>query len=316
VLWTYRYPCKFKDHNYEGGTSSTPTIDGNNVYVLAYDGQLHCLELLTGKLVWKRHLVTDFGGRYSSWDYAASPLVVGNRVILDTGADGNSTVALDKSDGTLLWGNGNDLAGYATPISYRAGNVKMVLVFKARALIAHDVSSGQQVWRIPWKTNYDVNASSPIAVGKQLFVSSGYGGRRARGALFDLQSGNPEEQWVNDDIETKMNSAVVVDEHAYCLSERAAGQLMCVRLKDGVTVWREESFSPYGALMVAAGTLIILDEDGQLVLADAASRGFHQRGRLAVLSSRSWAMPVLANGFIYVRSNAGELVAVDVRKRG
>ena len=313
-IWKYTYPCKFEDHNYEGGTSSTPTIDNARVYSLAYDGQVHCLRLADGHVVWKRNLVDDFGGRYSSWDYAGSPLVTDSLVIFDTGGDGRSTVALDKTSGREIWGTGDDLAGYSTPIPFQQAGRYGVLVFKARALVAHDLEDGHEWWRIKWRTNYDANASSPMVVGDKLFVSSGYSGKRGRGALFQLTAETPRELWVNDDIETRMNSAVVFDGHVYCISERAGGQLMCVDLRDGATVWSEPRFAQFGTLMIADGKLIILDEFGDLVIADATASGYRERARATILDGRCWAMPVLAQGRIYARTNTGEMVCVDVRR--
>jgi outer membrane protein assembly factor BamB len=313
VIWRFNYPCKFDDRNFEGGTASTPTVEGSSVFTLAYDGQVHCLDVQHGQLAWRKHLVRDFGGRYSSWKYAGSPLVTGDMVIFDTGADGNSTVALEKTSGRKVWGAGHDLAGYATPIPFTHDGQRGVLIFKARAMVAHGLSDGHQLWRLDWRTNYDVNASTPTVVGDKLFISSGYGGRRARGALFQLGQVKPRQIWVNDDLETKMSSAVVYEDHVYCVSERSGGQLMCVDLRRGNTVWAERSFAPYGTLMIAEGKLVVLDEEGELVIADAAPAGYRELARAKVLDGRCWAMPVLANGRIYARTNTGEMVCVDVR---
>ena len=233
VLWQFTYPSKFDARQFEGGPASTPTVDGPFVYTLGYLGQVHCLDIEDGRIVWRRHLVDDFGGRYSSWKYAGSPLVTGDLVILDTGADGNSTVALDKTTGRKVWGVGDDLAGYATPIPFEHAGQRGVLVFKARAMVAHDLATGRELWRIGWKTYYDCNASTPTVVGDKLFISTGYGGRSARGALFQLGPDEPRQIWLNQDLETKMNSAVVYEGHVYCVSERSGGQLMCFDLRDG-----------------------------------------------------------------------------------
>jgi outer membrane protein assembly factor BamB len=316
VLWQYAYPSKFDARQFEGGTASTPTVDGPFVYTLGYEGQLHCLNLEDGRIVWSRHLVDDFGGRYSSWKYAGSPLVTNGLVILDTGADGNSTLALDKNSGRKVWGAGHDLAGYATPIPYEYGGRRGVLVFKARAMVAHEVTTGQELWRIDWRTYYDCNASTPTVVGDKLFISTGYGGRSARGALFQLGQGQPRQIWLNQDLETKMNSAVVYGGHVYCISEKSRGQLMCFDLRDGTVVWAERSFAPYGTLMIADGKLIILDEKGELVIADAAPGGYRELARAQIFSERCWVMPVLANGRIYARSNLGKMVCLDVRAVG
>jgi outer membrane protein assembly factor BamB len=313
VLWKFSYACAFEDRNFEGGTASTPTVEGGFVYTLSYDGQVYGLNLEDGRLQWSRNLVKDFGGRLSSWKYAGSPLVVSNLVIFDTGAEGMSTVALHKLSGKVVWSTGDDLPGYATPIPFAHAEERGVLVFKARAMVAHDLRSGEELWRLGWKTYYDVNASTPTVVGDKLFISTGYGGRSARGALFQLGQNPPRQLWLNDDIETKMNSAVVFENHVYCVSERSGGQLMCVDLRTGTTVWTDSSFARYGTLMIAGGKLIILDEKGELVIADAVPDGYHERARARILAGRCWAMPVLANGRIFARNNKGDMVCLDVR---
>jgi outer membrane protein assembly factor BamB len=313
VLWHFSYFAKFDARQFEGGPAATPTIDDGRVYTLGYLGDLHCLNLADGRVVWRKHLVRDLRGRYSSWKYAGSPLVTEKLIILDAGANGNSTVALDKATGRKVWNAGNDLAGYSTPIPFRHSGRHCVLVFKARALLAHDLASGEELWRIDWRTTYDCNASCPTVVGDKLFLSTGYGGRRARGALYRLGRGEPIHIWLNQDLETRMNSAVVYNGHVYCISERATGQLVCCNLRDGSVVWSEPSFAKFGTLMLADGKLIILDEKGELVIAEATGAGYHELARAKVLDGRSWVMPVLANGRIYAKNNDGKIVCVDVR---
>jgi len=313
VIWKYVYPCEFDARQFEGGVASTPTMDGALVYTLGYLGQVHCLDAKDGRVVWRKHLVDDFGGRPPGWKYAGSPLVMGDLLILDTGAEGNSTVALDKRSGRKVWGSGDDLPGYSTPVPFEHAGKRGVLVFKARAMVAHALDTGLELWRIDWRTNYDCNASTPTIIRDKLFISSGYGGRRARGALFQLGPGQPRQIWLNQDLETKMSSAVAYEGHVYCVSERAGGRLMCVDLRDGEVVWAEASFARYGTLMIAGGKLVVLDEKGELVIADANPAEYSELARAKVLNGRCWVMPVLANGRIYARSNMGEIVCLDVR---
>jgi outer membrane protein assembly factor BamB len=314
TVWQFEYPAEFDARQFEGGPASTPTIDAGLVYTLGYLGDVHCLNLKDGHVVWRKHLVNDFGGRYSSWKYAGSPLVIDGLVIFDTGADGSSTVALDKKTGKKVWGMGNDLTGYSTPIPFEHVGGRGVLVFKARAMVAHDLADGRELWRIEWRTNYDCNASSPTVLGEKLFISTGYGGKRARGALFQLGDGEPQQIWLNQDLETRMNSAVVYEGHVYCVSERGTGQLMCFDLRDGAIVWSEPSFAKYGTLMIADGKLVVLDEKGDLVIAEATSDGYRELARAKVLGGRCWVMPVLANGRIYAKNNGGKVVCLDVRE--
>ncbi len=316
VLWKHVYQAKFDARQFEGGPASTPTIDGPFVYTLGYLGDVYCLNVQDGHVQWNKHLVDDFGGRYSPWKYAGSPLVTKELVIFDTGAEGNSTVALEKSTGRKVWGAGSDRAGYSTPLPFDYPDGRGVLVFKARAMVAYDLATGRELWRIDWRTTYDCNASTPTLWGDKLFISTGYGGSRARGALFQLGDGGPQQVWLNQDLETRMNSAVIYEGYGYCISELAGGQLICFDMRDGKNVWSEPGFARFGTLMIADGKLIILDEQGELVIATATPSGYQQLARSSVLQGRSWVMPVLASGRIYAKNNLGQLVCLDVRPKG
>lgn len=310
-LWKHAYPCKFEKRMFEGGTASTPTIDGDFVYNLSYDGQLRCLQLADGKLVWKANLLDDFGGNLSRWKYASSPLVQGNLVILDCGGSANSTLALDKKTGSKVWGVGSQNAGYASPIPFQQGGKNAVLVFKGKSMVAHEVASGKQLWEVDWETSYDVNASSPVPLpGNRLLITSGYGGGRA--ALFDVSGSQPRQLWRNEDIKTKMSSAVVHDDAVFAVCGDNGGKLVCVSLKDGKTLWSEGGFG-FGTLTLAGDKLVILGESGNLVIADASAKGYAPLSEAVVLKRKCWVNPVLADGRILAKNNTGDTVCVDVR---
>lgn len=310
-LWAFKYPCRFASRSFEGGTASTPTVDGESVYTLSYDGQINCIKLSDGKSVWKKNAVREYSGKPPSWKYAGSPLVMGNLVIFDIGGSGNSTLALDKATGKKVWGSGSEQAGYATPIPFKIGKSRGVLVFKGKQLIALNAANGQKLWSMDWITSYNVNASSPTVTDNQFFVSSGYGG--GRGALFPLTSKLPQPLWTNRGIKTKMSSCAIYQDHVYGVSEQG-GRLMCMSMKKGgQTVWKERGFGG-GTMMIAGGKLVVLSSTGELVIAEASPAGFKPLSRARVLGGRCWVNPVLANGRIYCKNNKGDLVCLDVRK--
>ncbi|MEZ5326853.1 MAG: PQQ-binding-like beta-propeller repeat protein [Verrucomicrobiales bacterium] len=312
VLWKDTFPCKFEKRMFEGGTASTPTIDGDRVYNLSYDGQLRCLNLADGSLVWKAHLIDDFGGNLSTWKYAGSPLVQGKLVIVDCGGNGNSTLALDKSTGKKVWGSGNQNAGYASPIPMNLKGEAAVLVFKGKSMVAQRVSDGKQLWEVEWETSYDVNASSPVPLpNEQIVITSGYGGGRA--ALYDLSGSSPKELWRNDDIKTKMSSAVVHGDGVFSVSGDNSGKLICVSLKTGKTLWTEGGFG-FGTLTLAGDKLVILGESGNLVIAEATTSGYKPISEAVILKRKCWVNPVLVNGRVLAKNNKGDTVCVDLSK--
>lgn len=312
-LWKFTFDCNFEKRMFEGGTAATPTIDGNHVFNLSYDGQLYCLSLDKGEVIWKTHLVDDFGGNLSRWKYASSPLVQGDLLILDCGGKGNSTLALNKKTGKKVWGQGDENAGYATPTPIKLKGKPAVVVFKGTAVVAHDLKTGKRLWEVPWKTSYDVNASSPVPLpNNRLLVTSGY--KDGRAVLFDVSGSKPKELWRNDDVKTKMSSAVVHDGHAFAVNSDGdhKNSLICVSLATGKTVWSQKGFGQ-GTLTLAGGKLVVLGEKGTLVVADATGAGYKLVGEAQVLGSRCWVKPVLSYGQVFMKNNKGQVVCADLK---
>lgn len=310
-VWSHKHPCTFEERMFEGGTAATPTLDGERVYALSHDGVLVCLRQDTGELVWKRHLINDFAGRFSDWKYAGSPTVIGDRVFVDCGGDGSSTVALNKRTGEKLWAAGQDKAGYACAIPFQHQGQDALLMFKANAMVAQAADSGSELWRIPWKSPWDVNASSPFVAGDKLFISSGY--PAGRGALFQLTKGQPVKIWQNDELKTKMSSAAPHGDHVYGVTEKGK-KTLCIGLTDGRTAWAADAGGDHGNLIIVDGTLVVLSSEGELIFAPADPSGFKPLARAKILSGRCWVQPVLANGFLFAKNNKGQTVAIDLRR--
>jgi outer membrane protein assembly factor BamB len=76
-------------------------VDGKHLFALGSDGDLVCLEIANGKEVWRKHLRTDFGGKYGEWAYSESPLVDGDKVIVTPGGTNATVVALNKKTGDV-----------------------------------------------------------------------------------------------------------------------------------------------------------------------------------------------------------------------
>jgi outer membrane protein assembly factor BamB len=220
-------------------------------------------------------------------------------------------VALDKNTGAEVWATGKDAAGYASVIPFTAAGRPALLVFKAEAMVAKSARDGGELWRIPWKSAYDVNASSPFVDGNRLFISSGYAGGRA--AVFNLAGAQPSKVWQNDELKTKMSSAAFHQGHAYGVTEKG-GKTLCLSLTDGRTKWKGDAGGQFGNLVVVNGTLVILADDGELTLSPADPAGFKAGQSAKILSGRCWVQPVVANGFLLAKNNKGATVCLDMRK--
>lgn len=301
-LWKHTYSCPLQAKFYEGGPGSTPTVDGDRVFTFSKTGETFCLEAATGKVVWSRDLAKEPGAKAPTWGFAGSALVQGDLLLLDAGVAGT---ALDKKTGKVVWSSGAEASGYSTLVPLDAtGNT--MLIFGAQALIAVDTKTGKEAWRHVWKTSYDVNAADPVVAGDRIFISSGY----ERGAaLLKLADGKTTVAWENKNMRNQFNSSVLWEGHLYGVDEN---QLRCLELGTGAVKWTEKSVGK-GSLMLANGKLIVLSEKGELMIAPVTPEAFKTIARATVLGGRCWTVPVLANGRIYCRNAAGDVVCVDVR---
>ncbi len=101
-LWQHSYECAYTI-DYPYGPRCTPSIDGDRVYILGSEGDLQCLRVEDGELIWSRHLQRDFGAKVQRWGFASHPLIDGDFVYTMVGGTGQAVVAFDKLTGVQLW---------------------------------------------------------------------------------------------------------------------------------------------------------------------------------------------------------------------
>ncbi len=104
-IWVTPLGPAFRQQPSQGreGPSCTPTVDGERLYVEGLGGNVVCLQVQDGKIVWQRSLTEDFGGRRPMWSYRESPLVDGDKVIVTPGGADAILVALTKLTGATIW---------------------------------------------------------------------------------------------------------------------------------------------------------------------------------------------------------------------
>jgi outer membrane protein assembly factor BamB len=310
TVWRCDYPQALDPNLFEGGPRATPTLDGDSVYVQGHAGDLFCLSAGSGKVKWHKNLVSDFGGKKPGWGYAGSPTVEGNWVIVEPGGSSASTVALDKATGALVWKSGSDESGYASPVVADFAKKRTIVVFKAKAIVGLDASNGQELWRSEWKTDYDINAATPLVVGNSLIVSSGYGSGIA---LFDVTPAGLVQKWRNRSLRAHINSPVIRKNSIFGIDGNVGGgNLVCLDLVSGNKKWEERSVKG-GSLVLADDKLIILTEKGELVVAEAIASGFKALLRTHVMDKRCWVQPTLSGGKLFVKNNAGDLACLELK---
>jgi outer membrane protein assembly factor BamB len=279
------------------------------VYWLSKWGDLFAFEAATGRILWNKQVQKETGIRIPDWGFTGAPMPYKNLLILNMGEAG---VAVDRANGKLAWKSPNANAGYSTPLPLNRDGQTLFILGSAKAYVAIHPETGREAWRIPWVTEYGVNAADPIVVGDQLFLSTGYG----KGAgLFDLSRNPPRAIWTSRVLRTQLNAAVAHQGHIFGMDGDTGdkGPLKCIEWSTGKEKWASRNFGT-GGLILADGKLIILNSVGELIVAPASPEGFRPTARAQVIGGKCWTAPILANGRIYCRNSIGDIVCVDVRK--
>ncbi len=307
-IWRHQYPLALDKRMFEGGTAATPTLDGDRVYTVSHQGDLFCLDAATGKPRWYQHHQKDLGGRRPQWGYAGSPTIAGTLLLLDVGGDGSSTVALDKLTGKTVWKSGSDDAGYASIVPATIDGKKTAVVFKSNALLGLDSADGRELWRFPWKTDYGVNAATPLILGDRVFLSSGYG---TGCAMLQIKGGHATPLWKNKNLHAHINTPIETGGHIYGIDGQAEPKapLVCLDAATGSIAFTDTTVSG-GSLILVDGRLIVLSEKGELLIAPASPTGFKPVVRAQILGGRCWVQPTYSGGRLFAKNNAGDLVCI------
>jgi len=308
VIWTHQYPCDLGARSYKGGTHATPTVEGDAVYTFSKQGHAFCLDAATGKVKWSRDVQKELDLEPPTWGFSGSARIVGNFLFLNAGG---GALALNKNNGEVIWKSQSAGAAYSTPQPFSAGGSKGLAFFTAESMKAVEIETGKLLWLIPWKTSYDAPAADPIFSGDKVFISSGW---NRGGGLFKISGSECTKIWENKLMCNQNNSSVLWEGYLYGFSGNQGGRgiLRCLDFNTGQMKWEAKGMGT-GSLMMADGKLIILSEDGELVIAEASPKGFKALKRSRILNGTCWTVPVLSGGRIYARCAEGDLVCVDVK---
>ncbi|MEM1203371.1 MAG: PQQ-binding-like beta-propeller repeat protein [Acidobacteriota bacterium] len=299
------------ENNFGNGPRATPTLDGDRLFVVSGSGGLHALRSSDGEALWSVDFKETFGVEQMYFGFSTSPLVLGDRLIVDVGAtEGRAMVAFDKATGKVLWQAGEGGAAYGSPILVEvAGEPQLVLANRAGVLgVSPD---GKALWSHPWAEGEGVKPSMPIFVEPdRLFVSASYD-IGALGLRLGAE-GKVEKVWQNKVMRNHFNSSVQVDGMVYGFDNAT---LKCVDPKTGEQTWAKRGGLGKGSLVYADGLLVLLTETGTLKLVEAKPDAYSEIASAKVLSGRCWTSPTLWDGKVFLR-NREEAVAFDLKASG
>ncbi|PWT80470.1 MAG: alcohol dehydrogenase [Blastocatellia bacterium] len=306
--WHFAYPTTYRDDfGFDEGPRSVPVVAGNRVYTFGAQGQLHALDLATGKRIWNVDTMQRFRVRKGFFGAAGSPLVEDGRVIANVGGvDGDKPagiVAFAADTGAVLWTATNHEASYSSPVGATFGGKRVAVFFTRQGLVGLDPATGTVLFQRMWRsrTSASVNAATPLVIGDIIFISATY---ETGAAALKLQGNDLKELWSSDEsLSNHYATSVYYNGYLFGYHGRQEfnPSFRAIELNTGTVKWSVDRFRA-GTVTLAGDKLLILRETGELILAPASPQAFRPLAQAQILPPTARATPAIADGFLYARN--------------
>jgi outer membrane protein assembly factor BamB len=303
-LWSQKFPTRFQAQIVDDdGPRCVPTIAGGRVFAYGAEGRLIAVELQSGRVLWNRPTHQEFGAPVGYFGAGSSPLVDGNKVIVNVGGPkGAGVVAFDAATGRTIWQSTDELASYSAPIRATIEGQSRLLVITRLQFLGLEPATGKELFRIPFGSRGPtVNGASPVLLGKQVFLTASYGiGDR----LVTLGPDSATVAWEDDALSSQYTTPIVHDGLLYGVFGRQDGgpvSLKCFDPATRKTLWTKEGIE-YATLIAADGKLLVVHSNGELRLVALDRTGYRELGTAKLLPGTTRALPALSNGRLFVRN--------------
>jgi len=314
LIWVHRDPVRHDDPLGGPGPRATPTIHDGTVFTLGATGILNALELETGRLVWAVDVMGDNGVVAPTYGVAASPLVIGDVVVVPGGGPpaGHSLVAYEVASGRKIWAGGDDPAAYGSPVLARLAGREQIVWLTERSLVGQDPTDGTVLWSHPWPAGTEKVSQPVILSPDRVFASTGYGIGAKLFRIVDGPAGlTTELLWESTGLKAKLSNVVSHGGYLYGLDD---GILVCLDPGDGSRRFKGGRYG-HGQMILVGSVLLIQSESGDVVLVEATPEAHREIARLPALSNKTWNHPALAGRHLLVR-NDREAACYELPRKG
>ena len=301
------------------GSRSTPTIDGDRLYIISGFGVVTCFQLPACEIVWQVDTLKRFNGKNVSWSIAESLLVDGDRLICTPGGSNASVVALDKMTGDTIWTSKglSEASAYCSPDVFELGDRRLIVTMTAKVVAGLDAETGKVLWTHEHETDYDIHAVTPVFADGMLYYTAGY---KSGGGMLQLSADGSSATpvWTDKTLDCQHHGVVLLDGYIYGTGHGSSRDLICLELKSGKVMWTSEKAIRQGVVIYADGMLYVYEgpKEGVVSLVKATPKGFERTGSFTVTqgTDKHWAHPAIANGMLYVR-HGNALIAYNIAAR-
>jgi outer membrane protein assembly factor BamB len=302
-IWRAAYPAPYvvspAAQSHGPGPKSTPAIAASRVFTFGIGGILSAFDLASGKLLWRvpaRSVPPQYGS-------TTSPLVDGTSVIVHVGGEDNGALtSFDAATGKPQWQWTGDGPGNGSPIIATFGGVRQVIAQTQQMLVGLQASNGALLWQLPFPTDFDQNAFTPV-VFQDLLINAGLDHPvTAIRPKLDGGKWTVETAWTNLQTPMFMSSPVLIGTTIYGLITRSKGQFVAIDAASGKTLWNTQGREGENASMLGSRSwLLASTTEGRLVVARANPQKYEEVRRYEIAQSAVWAHPAIAGSSIIVK---------------
>jgi len=316
TIWEKSYAARTAGLRLENGNGphSTPLVVGNLLFTAGVIGKLHAFEKQTGNIVWSHDLWQEYGGTRRDRGYSCSPLAYKNTVIVTVGGKGQALMAFDQKTGAVVWKKQDFDLSPSTPTLIKVDGQDQLVTALADHIVGLSPDNGGLLWKHPHQCDWGLNITPPLwGAGNILFISSAYSGG-SRGLKLQQSGGQTtvQELWASRRMRVHHSTMIRLGDLVFGSSgDFGPAPMTAVNANTGDVVWQDRSF-PKANFVYADGNLVLLDEDGQLALANVSPQGMKVLAKAAVLEHTAWTPPTLAGTNLYVRDRK-TMVALNLK---
>lgn len=299
-LQQFKYGKEF-DASY-AGVRSTPTIAGNLAYLLTGHGKLTCLDLKTGKTVWSKDFISDFGGTNITWGYTESVLIDGEKLFCTPGGKTNNVIALNRMTGETIWSCSGlgELSAYCTPLLIKLPARQLLVTHTTNHVLGIDATTGKLLWNFEHPNQWAVHPNTPIYHDGGLFVFSGWG-QGAEKLKLSSDGSSVSKEWEIKSFDNRMGGAVLINGYLYGSGDNGRSW-QCLDWKTGEQKYSSTEMGK-GVCIAVNNKLIGYSEKGELFMAEANPSGLKviSKTKVTLGAEQHWAHPVIYKEMMYLR---------------
>jgi len=315
--WKFAIPTTYVSGiSPDDGPRCVPIIHRDRVIAFGVQGNLACLRLTDGKKLWARNTHGEFRAGEGYFGAGSSPIVEGNKVIVNVGGakDDAGIVAFSLETGEPLWKKTSENASYSSPIAVTVNGVRHVIVETRLTTVSLNPDDGSIRFEIPFgMRGPTVNGANPTVFGDRLFLTASYG----IGAVF-AKIGNTslEKLWDSNELISTQYTTCIADGGVlygvHGRDDQGRASLRCIDPEKQKVLWEKEDFG-YATLLFADGKLIAQKTDGTLVLIKASPAQYTELASATIFNTKTFALPALSAGHLYARDDHA-LKCLDLRR--